>query len=166
MRIIAGRSAARSWPMSGRATAGRICAHHRPGARGLFNLLDGGRLGDPMTDARVLDLFAGTGALGLEALSRGAAGCCFVDDGRGRARLIRAECRRDACQGTTIADRPRRDQARPEPGRGVHLIFLDPPYGKGLGETALASRRLQAAGSPPARWSSGRKARRWCRRTG
>ena len=59
----------------------------------LFNVLQGGKFGDPVDGARVLDLFAGTGALGLEALSRGAEQVCFVDDGRKSGQLIRENIR-------------------------------------------------------------------------
>ena len=65
---------------------GDAAAHLRPTAdrvrESLFNVLQGGRFGDPVNGAQVLDLFAGTGALGLEALSRGAAHVTFVDNGR------------------------------------------------------------------------------------
>src|SRR5690606_3568858 len=60
----------------------------------LFNLLAHGPYGDPVTGARVLDLFAGTGALGLEALSRGAAAATFVDDGAAALELVRGNIAR------------------------------------------------------------------------
>jgi 16S rRNA (guanine966-N2)-methyltransferase len=106
----------------------------------LFNVLAGGRFGDPFEGARVLDLFAGTGALGLEALSRGAAACCFVDDGRKSLSLLRDNIRLLGC-----ADRTRviaRDATRLPPAETpCDLVFLDPPYGKALGEKALAAAR-------------------------
>ena len=90
MRIIAGDWRGRPLAAVGKGDAG---AHLRPTTdrvrESLFSMLAGGRFGDPITDARVLDLFAGTGALGLEALSRGAAATIFVDDGRAAQRLIR-----------------------------------------------------------------------------
>ena len=73
---------------------GDAAAHLRPTSdrvrEAIFNLLINGGYGDPVSGARVLDLFAGTGALGLEALSRGAAHATFVDDGRVAQGLIRA----------------------------------------------------------------------------
>jgi len=105
----------------------------------IFNLLINGGYGDPITGTRVLDLFAGTGALGLEALSRGAARVAFVDDGVTARALLRRNIELMRAMGTT--DVWRRDATRmgPNRGEGYGLIFLDPPYGKGLGEAALAS---------------------------
>jgi 16S rRNA (guanine966-N2)-methyltransferase len=103
----------------------------------LFNVLLGGRFGDPVTGARVLDLFAGTGALGLEALSRGAARVTFVDSGRAAQKLVRAniaKLRREADTALLTTD-----AARLPDGDACDLIFLDPPYGKGLGGQALAA---------------------------
>lgn len=139
MRIIGGTHRGLTLASVGKGDAG---AHLRPTAdrvrESLFNVLLGGRFGDPVTDARVLDLFAGTGALGLEALSRGAAHVTFVDDGRVAQRLIReniAKTRRQA-DCTLLA----RDATRlPAADAPCDLIFLDPPYGKGLGEKALAA---------------------------
>ncbi|PRY92939.1 16S rRNA (guanine966-N2)-methyltransferase [Hasllibacter halocynthiae] len=89
--------------------------------------------------ARVLDLFAGTGALGLEALSRGAAAAVLVDDGRAAARLIAANVERTGLPARHL----RRDATRlpPNPDAPFGLILLDPPYGRGLGERALAAAR-------------------------
>jgi 16S rRNA (guanine966-N2)-methyltransferase len=85
----------------------------------------------------VLDLFAGTGALGLEALSRGAEHVSFVDDGRVSTGLIRKNI--DICRAGEATALIRRDATRlgENPGVPFDLIFLDPPYGKGLGEKAL-----------------------------
>ena len=84
MRIIAGENRGVALASVGKGDAG---AHLRPTTdrvrESLFNVLMGGKFGDPITGAHVLDLFAGTGALGLEALSRGAESCTFVDDGAG-----------------------------------------------------------------------------------
>ncbi|MGR3485557.1 MAG: RsmD family RNA methyltransferase [Paracoccaceae bacterium] len=95
-------------------------------------------LGHP-DGGRVLDLFAGTGALGLEALSRGASHATFVESGRAGQRLIarNLELTRRAGQGSVIA----RPAARLGPGEACSLIFLDPPYGRGLGGPALAAAR-------------------------
>ena len=137
MRIIAGQYRGLALASVGKGDTG---AHLRPTTdrvrESLFSILSGGRFGDPLTDARVLDLFAGTGALGLEALSRGAAQATFVDDGRKALSLIReniAKLRTDAAQII------RRDATRLGTGEAHDLVFLDPPYAKGLGEKALAA---------------------------
>lgn len=123
--------------------AGDAAAHLRPTTdrvrESIFNLLVNGTHGNPITGARVLDLFAGTGALGLEALSRGAARVAFVDDGAAARALLRANIEKMRAMGVT--DVWRRDATRlgENRGPGYGLIFLDPPYGKGLGEAALAS---------------------------
>ncbi|MCF3972711.1 RsmD family RNA methyltransferase [Paracoccus salsus] len=123
--------------------AGDAAAHLRPTTdrvrEAIFNLLINGTHGDPVPGARVLDLFAGTGALGLEALSRGAARAVFVDDGVTARALIRANVERARAMGAT--DIWRRDATRLGPNRDAPygLIFLDPPYGKGLGQRAVAS---------------------------
>lgn len=107
----------------------------------IFNLLLNGGHGDPVTGARVLDLFAGTGALGLEALSRGARHVTFVEEGPAARALIRRNIELMQAMGAT--DLYRRDATRLGPNRGApfSLVFLDPPYGRGLGEAALASAR-------------------------
>ncbi len=120
---------------------GDAAAHLRPTSdrvrESLFNVLSGGRFGDPITGARVLDLFAGTGALGFEALSRGASHATFVDKGRKAQGLIRANGRMLGARFDALAV----DATRlpPCPDVPCDLVFLDPPYGKGLGEKALAS---------------------------
>ena len=90
--------------------------------------------------AHVIDLFAGTGALGLEALSRGAAFALFVDEGAEARGLIRANIERLGQTGRTKVFR--RDATKLGPldrFQPFTLVFCDPPYGKGLGEKALAS---------------------------
>ena len=140
MRIIGG---ARRGLLLADVGAGDGAAHLRPTSdrvrEAIFNLLVNGGYGDPVTGARVLDLFAGTGALGLEALSRGAARVAFVDDGAKARALLRANIERMQAMGAS--DVWRRDATRlgPNRGPGYGLVFLDPPYGKGLGEAALAS---------------------------
>ncbi len=91
-------------------------------------------------DARVLDLFAGTGAMGLEALSRGAAQCVFVDQGVEAARLIRENI--ELCGASDysflVQDAvPSALRRLAEKGEFFDLIFMDPPYGKGLVEKTL-----------------------------
>ena len=92
--------------------------------------------------ARVLDLFAGTGALGIEAISRGAAYALFVDDGVEARALLRDNVETLGLGGVTRIFR--RDATRLGPAHPLEpftLAFLDPPYGKGLAEKALASAR-------------------------
>ncbi|OWU86343.1 DNA methyltransferase [Oceanicola sp. 22II-s10i] len=140
MRIIAGDWRGRTLASVGKGDPG---AHLRPTTdrvrESLFSTLSGGRFDDPLTDAVVLDLFAGTGALGLEALSRGAATATFVDDGRIALRLLR-----DNIAALNAGPRARtiaRDARRlpPNDGPPATLVFLDPPYGKSLGAAALAA---------------------------
>lgn len=102
----------------------------------LFNLLTNGRNGDLVRDTRVLDLFAGTGALGLEALSRGAAHATFVDSGTAARALLRENIALCAAQGITKVFRKNVTGIGPAKSP-VDLVFLDPPYGQGLGEVAL-----------------------------
>lgn len=140
MRIISGKFRGLALASVGKGDAG---AHLRPTTdrvrESIFNLLINGGYGDPITDARVLDLFAGTGALGLEALSRGASHVTFIDDGMKSRALIRENV--EKCRAMGVTKLYRRNATRMGPNRGApfDLIFLDPPYGKGLGEQALAS---------------------------
>ena len=96
--------------------------------------------GDPVHGARVLDLFAGTGAFGLEAISRGAASVLFVEDGAEARGLIRGNVEAFGLTGRTRIFR--RDATRLGDAGTVlpfTLVFADPPYGGGLGEKALAA---------------------------
>ncbi|SFR59831.1 16S rRNA (guanine966-N2)-methyltransferase [Yoonia tamlensis] len=138
MRIVAG--AHRGTQLADVGT-GDAAAHLRPTTdrirESLFNVLQGGRFGDPINGVHALDLFAGTGALGLEALSRGAAHATFVDNGRVAQKLIRdniAKLRRQAETRLISAD-----VAQLPEGTPCGLVFLDPPYGQGLGGKALAA---------------------------
>ena len=140
MRIIGGRFRGLTLAEIGK---GDPAAHLRPTSdrvrEAIFNLLVNGGYGDPITGARVLDLFAGTGALGLEALSRGAAHASFVDDGKKAGALIRANIVLTGTGGQ--ADLMRLDATKLGLVRGppFDLIFLDPPYGLGFGEKALSA---------------------------
>lgn len=140
MRIVGGRLRGLKLAEVG---DGDAAAHLRPTTdrvrEAMFNLLINGNHGNPVPGARVLDLFAGTGALGLEALSRGAARAAFVDDGVTARALIRQNVEKARAMGVT--DLWRRDATRLGINRGAPygLVFLDPPYGKGLGEAAIAS---------------------------
>jgi len=140
VRIIAGALRGRRLAAVGKGDA---AAHLRPTQdrvrESLFNQLMGGRYGNPISDMRVLDLFAGTGALGLEALSRGAAHVTFVENGTKAVALIRENI--DLCQVGDKTKLQRRDATRlgANPDAPYDLIFLDPPYAKSMGERALQS---------------------------
>jgi 16S rRNA (guanine966-N2)-methyltransferase len=136
MRVVGGR-------LRGRALTAPQSQAIRPTAdrlrESLFNILVHG-YGNPLLDARVLDLFAGTGALGIEAISRGAAFTLFVDDGVEARSLLRANVEALGLGGVTRVFR--RDATKlgvVHPVEPFSLVFADPPYGKGLGEKALAS---------------------------
>lgn len=106
----------------------------------LFNILAHGIDDFDMDGARVLDLFAGTGALGLEALSRGAEYCLFIDDAAESRALIRQNIETLELTGCTRVWR--RDATFLGETRSLEpfsLAFADPPYGKGLGDKALRS---------------------------
>ena len=137
MRIVGGRHRGARLAEVG---AGDAAAHLRPTTdrvrESLFGVLEGGRFGDPLTGARVLDLFAGTGALGFEALSRGAAHVTFVDDGAVAGRLIDTNAAR--LKRTDDVTRLSCAAADLPTGAPCGLVFLDPPYGRALGGPALA----------------------------
>jgi 16S rRNA (guanine966-N2)-methyltransferase len=123
---------------------GDLAAHLRPTSdrvrEAIFNLLINAH-GDPVSGARVLDLFAGTGALGLEALSRGASEVTFVDDGGKALALIRANVAKMRAERETRVLRQDARKLGPNAGAAYGLVFLDPPYGKALGEAALSAAR-------------------------
>lgn len=137
MRIIGG---ARRGLKLAEVGEGDAAAHLRPTSdrvrEAIFNLLINAH-GNPVAGARVLDLFAGTGALGLEALSRGAAEVTFVDDGAKALTLLRANIAKMRAEGETRVLRLDARKLGPTADGAYTLLFLDPPYGKGLGETAL-----------------------------
>jgi 16S rRNA (guanine966-N2)-methyltransferase len=138
MRIVGGK-------FRGRTLTGPKSQGIRPTSdrtrESIFNILLHA-YGDPVNGAHVLDLFAGTGALGLEALSRGAAFALFVDDGAEARALIRQNI--EALGTAGISRIFRRDATKlgdVHPNAPFSLAFLDPPYGKGLVEKALVSAR-------------------------
>ncbi len=139
MRIIGGRLRGLKLAEVGQ---GDSAAHLRPTSdrvrESIFNLLINGSHGNPLPNARVLDLFAGTGALGLEALSRGAAHAVFVDDGTAARSLLRSNIEKARAMGITDVWRRDATALGENTGAPFGLVFLDPPYGKGLGERALA----------------------------
>lgn len=144
MRIVGGAYRGLTLAELGRGDAS---AHLRPTSdrvrEAAFNLLaHGGYRSPPVPqDMRVLDLFAGTGAMGLEALSRGADCVTLVDSGKTAARLQRENIKRMAARGSVAVDMLQADATAlpPCPGAPFDLILLDPPYGQQLGQKALAS---------------------------
>ena len=138
MRIVSGRFRGRTIvaPQGGvsRPTSDRA-------RQAVFNILEHAPWARPLGEARVMDVFAGSGALGLEALSRGASFCLFVETDAEARGAIRDNIealglfghsrihRRDA---TDLGQKPAAD------GAPFDIVFLDPPYGKGLGEAALS----------------------------
>lgn len=136
MRIIAGKFRGHPLAAVGKGDAG---AHLRPTPdrvrESLFSMLT--HLG-VLEGAHVLDLFAGTGALGLEALSRGAAQVCFVENGRVGQRLISENIRKLDVQDNTSLMRNDATKLGDWPMEPFDLVFLDPPYGKDMGQKALA----------------------------
>ena len=162
MRVVGGR-------LKGRAILAPASRAIRPTSdrlrEALFDILAHRHVGR-LDGARVLDLFAGSGALGIEALSRGASFALFVDNSAEARALLRGNVEALALGGVTQiwrADATRLGKAPAAPP--FNLVFLDPPYGENL-----APRRCErwwtAAGWPPTRSSSSRKqpTRRWRRR--
>jgi 16S rRNA (guanine966-N2)-methyltransferase len=137
MRIVAGRFKGASLEapkgLSTRPTSDRV-------RQALFNVLEHGAPQFDFANARVLDLFAGSGALGLEAMSRGARFCLFVEESADARASIRRNV--EALSLTGVTKIWRRDATKlGEAGtmQPFDLIFLDPPYGRGLGLRALQS---------------------------
>src|SRR5207342_677770 len=138
MRIVGGR-------LRGRSLAAPKTQAIRPTAdrlrEALFNILLHA-YGDPIAGARVLDLFAGTGALGIEATSRGAAFTLFIDNGAEARALLRNNVEALGLGGVTKVYRRDATNLGPaHPMEPFSLVFLDPPYGRGFAEKALASLR-------------------------
>ena len=138
MRVVGGR-------LKGRNLASPSSRDIRPTAdrlrESLFNILIHA-YSDPISGGRVLDLFAGTGALGIEAISRGAQFALFVDNGAEARALMRNNVEALGLGGVTKVYR--RDAGNLGPAHPVDpfsLVFLDPPYAKKLAEKALVSLR-------------------------
>ena len=138
MRIVAGQ-------YRGRAIVTPEGQNTRPTSdrarQAIFNVLEHAPWAEGLHEARVIDLYAGSGALGFEALSRGAAFCLFVDTDDGARGAIRenmdayglfGRCRVHRRSATDLGSRPG------SAGEAFTLAFLDPPYAKGLGEQTLA----------------------------
>ncbi len=138
MRVVGGR-------LKGRNIASPTSRDIRPTAdrlrESVFNILVHA-YDNPIDGARVLDLFAGTGALGIEAVSRGAAFVLFVDNGAEARALLRNNVEGLALGGVTkVYRRDATDLGPAHPMQPFSLAFLDPPYGRGLAEKSLASLR-------------------------
>ena len=138
MRVVGGR-------LKGRNLASPASRDIRPTAdrlrESLFNILIHA-YDDPIQGARVLDLFAGTGALGIEAISRGAAFALFVDNGTEARALLRNNVEALGLGGMTkVFRRDASNLGMAHPVEPFSLVFLDPPYRMKLGEKALASLR-------------------------
>lgn len=139
MRIVAGKNKGRSLAapkdQTTRPTSDRV-------RESLFNILEHGVEDFSLEDVRVLDLFAGTGALGLEALSRGAKYCLFIENSAAARGIIRTNVEEFHLTGITKIWR--RDATSLGPAGNVesfNLVFADPPYKQGLGERALLEAR-------------------------
>jgi len=137
MRIVAGK-------FKGRTLLAPSGQNTRPTSQrareAMFNVLQHGNFGVDLAGARILDLFAGSGALGIEALSRGAEYCIFVDDALPARAALRHNIDALGLGGQTRIFR--RDASRLTPAGKLgafDIIFADPPYDKHLGEAALAS---------------------------
>ena len=138
MRVVGGR-------LKGRNIASPQTQAIRPTAdrlrEALFNILIHA-YDNPVLDARVLDLFAGTGALGIEAVSRGAGFTLFVDNGAEARALLRNNVEALGLGGVTkVYRRDAADLGPAHPVEPFSLVFLDPPYRMKLAEKALASLR-------------------------
>jgi len=135
VRIVAGAFRGRSLVApkghSTRPTADRV-------REAMFNVLEHAPWGRPPTGARVLDLFAGSGALGLEALSRGAAFCQFVDRGAEARAAISANLESLGCGQRARLQGGDAGRLSGHAETPFDLAFLDPPYGRGLDGAALA----------------------------
>jgi 16S rRNA (guanine966-N2)-methyltransferase len=147
MRIVAG-----IW--RGRTLIAPPGSQTRPTAdrvrQALFDMLLhapwGGR--DALEGARVLDVFAGTGALGLEALSRGAAHVTFIEHDRAALAALRANIA--ACRADLHCDVLPVDALAAVPAQAARLVFLDPPYGHDLVRRAVSRLRAADAVTPGA----------------
>lgn len=137
MRVVGGR-------FGGRVLVGPQSERVRPTSdrlrESLFNVLEHGYGG--LAGLRVIDLFAGTGALAIEALSRGATYALLVDDGAEARAAMRANIEALGLGGVTrVFRRDARKLGVAPAGERFDVAFLDPPYGRGLAEPALAALR-------------------------
>ena len=136
MRIVSG--SLRGRPI--RTPAGQDTRPTSDRARqAVFNILEHASWAPGLEGLRVIDLFAGSGAMGLEALSRGARTCLFVETSEPALACIRGNLEAMVAQGRVMRQDATRMPPRPPGEAPFDLALLDPPYGKGLGEAALAS---------------------------
>ncbi len=144
MRIISGDFRGRTL----HAPPGQVTRPTSDRARqAVFNILEHAPWSGGLRDVRVIDLFAGSGALGFEALSRGAAFSLFVETDEAARGAIRETVDALGLFGRTRVHRRDATELGPKPGAdgaAFELAFLDPPYAKGFGERALE--RLAAGG--------------------
>ncbi len=138
MRIVSGS-------LKGRAIATPEGQGTRPTSdrarQAIFNVLEHAPWAEGLQEARVIDLYAGSGALGFEALSRGAAFCLFVETDDGARGAIRENMDAYGLFGRCRVHRRSATDLGPRPGsagEAFTLAFLDPPYRQGLGEQTLA----------------------------
>lgn len=138
MRIVAGS-------LKGRAIVTPDGQGTRPTSdrarQAVFNVLEHAAWAAPIVGARVIDLYAGSGALGFEAISRGAAFCLFVETDEAARGAIRENAEAYGLMGRTRVHRRSAADLGVRPGaagEAFTLAFLDPPYGRGLGEQTLA----------------------------
>ncbi len=138
MRIVAGK-------LKGRAIVAPDGMGTRPTSdrarQAIFNVLEHAAWAEPLAGARIMDLFAGSGALGFEAMSRGAAFALFVETDEDARGAIRDNADAYGLMGSTRVHRRSAADLGVRPGsdgEAFDMAFLDPPYGKGLGEQALA----------------------------
>ncbi len=141
MRIVAGK-------LRGRAIIAPEGQGTRPTSdrarQAVFNVLEHAAWAEPLEGMRVIDLYAGSGALGFEAMSRGAGFCLFVETDDGARGVIRENADAYGLLGSTRVHRRSAIELGVRPGstgEAFDLALLDPPYGKGLGEQTLARLR-------------------------
>lgn len=137
MRIVGGEYRGRALANLGKGDEkGRLRPTSDRVRESLFNVLEHGNY-PSIENARVLDLFAGTGALGLEAISRGAECAVFVEKGKVGQSIIRKNI--DLLQCSNRVSLLPKDVLKlgQNPGEPYDLCFIDPPYGKGLGTRAI-----------------------------
>jgi len=138
LRIVAGS-------LKGRAIVAPEGQGTRPTSdrarQAVFNVLEHAAWAEPLQGARVIDLYAGSGALGFEAISRGAGFCLFVETDDGARGAIRENAEAYGLFGRTRVHRRSATDLGLRPGsagEAFDLAFLDPPYRQGLGEQTLA----------------------------
>ena len=105
----------------------------------LFNILSGGKFDIKMEKARILDIFAGSGALGVEAISRGAKSCTFIEKNKACVRILDANLNICNIKNQTNIKTFDATEFPLNPDQPYDLVFVDPPYQKSLGEAAIRS---------------------------